>query len=70
MAVEVVWPNVFPKHHVIVEVNELLRESRDTMDVRFDGRRAESGKVGAVQENILKDREGVGLFRSFIYHLN
>lgn len=54
VAVEVVRPNVFAKHHIVIEVNKLLGESRDTVDVRFDGRRAESWKVGAVQENVLK----------------
>lgn len=57
MAVEVVWPDVFAKHHVIIEVNELLGEPRDAVDVRLYGRRAESGKVAVVLEDILEVKE-------------
>lgn len=56
MAVEVVWPHVFAKHDVIVEVNELLGESLDAVDVGLDGRGAERGKVAVVLENILKEK--------------
>lgn len=62
VAVEVIWPDVFAEHHIVVEVNELLREARDPMDVRLNGRGAETGKVGAVQEKILKDRNQTKLF--------
>lgn len=55
MAVKVIWPDIFTEHHVIVEVNKLLGEPRDSMDVGFDGRRAEGGKVGVVQEYILEN---------------
>lgn len=53
VAVEVIGPYIFAEHHIIVEVNKLLGEPRDSMDVGLDGRRAEGGKVGVVQENIL-----------------
>lgn len=56
MAVEVVRPDVFSKHHIIVEINEFLREPWDTVDVGLYGRGAESWKVAAVQEDILKSK--------------
>lgn len=52
--VEIIRPDVFAKHHVIVEINELLREPWDAVDVGLDGRRAESGKVAVVLEDILE----------------
>lgn len=57
MAVEVIGPYVFAEHHIIVEVNKLLGEPRDSMDVGLDGRGAEGGKVGVVQEDILGGNE-------------
>lgn len=57
VAVEVVRPNVFSKHHVIVEVNKLLGEARDAVDVSLYGRRAEGGKVAVVQEDVLSVKE-------------
>lgn len=53
MGVEVVWPDVSAKHHVIIEVNELLREARDAVDVGLDGGGAESGEVAAILEDVL-----------------
>ena len=57
VAVEVVRPDVFPKHHIIIEVNELLGEARDAVDVGLYGRRAKSGKVAVVLEDILEVKE-------------
>lgn len=57
MAVEVVRPDVFAKHHVIIEVNKLLGEPRDAMDVGLYSRGAEGGEVAIVQEDILQVRE-------------
>lgn len=54
VAVEVVRPHVFAEHHVVVEVNELLGESRDSMDVGLYSRRAERGEVAAVLEDVLE----------------
>lgn len=54
MGVKVVWPDVSAKHHIVVEVNELLREARDAVDVGLDGRGAESGEVGAILEDVLE----------------
>lgn len=59
VAVEVVRPNVFTKHHVIVQVNKLLRQARDAVDVRLYGRRAEGGKVAVVQEDVLRDKKNI-----------
>lgn len=54
VAVEVIGPHIFAKHHIIIEVNKLLGEPRNTMDVGLYSRRAESGKVAVVQEDILE----------------
>lgn len=56
VAVEVVWPHVFAKHDIIIEVNELLGEPWDAVDVGLNGRRAERGKVAVVLEDILEDK--------------
>lgn len=53
MTVEVIWPHIFPKHDVIVEVDELLGQAWDPVDVCFNGRRTEGGKVSKVLEDIL-----------------
>lgn len=57
VAVKVVRPDVFAKHHVVVEVYKLLGEPRDAMDVGLYSRGAEGGKVAVVQEDILQVRE-------------
>ena len=57
VAVEVVRPDVFAKHHIIIKVNELLGEPWDAVDVCLYGRRAESGKVAVVLEDILDVKE-------------
>lgn len=54
VGVEVVRPDVFAKHHVIVEINELLGEPRDAVDVGLNGRGAESGEVAVILEDILE----------------
>lgn len=56
MGVEVVWPDIFAKHHVVVEVNELLGEPRDAVDVGLNGGGAESGKVAVILEDILEEK--------------
>lgn len=53
LGVEILGPHLLTKHHVVIHVNELLRESRDPMDVGLYGRRTESWKVGLVWENFL-----------------
>ncbi len=57
VAVEVVRPDVFTKHHVVIEVNELLGEPWDAVDVGLYGRGAESGEVAVVLEDILEVKE-------------
>lgn len=54
MGVEVVWPDIFAKHHVVIEVNELLGEARDAVDVGLNGGGAESGKVAVILEDVLE----------------
>lgn len=54
VAVEVVRPHLFAKHHVIVEVNELLRQTWDTVDVCLYGRGTEGGKLTGVEEYVLQ----------------
>ncbi len=57
VGVEIIWPDVFAKHHIIIEVNELLGESWDAVDVGFNGRGAESGKVAVILEDVLHVKE-------------
>lgn len=54
VGVEIIRPDVFAKHHVVVEINELLREPWDAVDVGLDGRGAESRKVAVILEDILE----------------
>lgn len=56
MGVEVVRPDVSAEHHVIIEVNELLREAWDAVDVGLYGRGAESGEVAAILEDVLEEK--------------
>lgn len=51
---EVVRPDIFAKHHIVVEVNELLGKSRNAVDVGLDGRGAESGKMALILEDVLE----------------
>lgn len=51
---EVVRPDIFAKHHVVVEVNELLGESWDAVDVGLNGWGAERGKMASILEDILE----------------
>lgn len=55
VGVEVVRPDVSAKHHIVIEVNELLRKARNAVDVRLDGGGAESGEVAAILEDILEE---------------
>lgn len=54
VAVEVVRPHLFAEHHVIVEVNELLRQTWDTVDVCLYGRGTEGGELTGVEEYVLQ----------------
>lgn len=36
VTVKIIRPNIFPKHNIIIEINELLREATDTMNVTFN----------------------------------
>lgn len=38
MAVEVIWPDRFAKHDIIIHVDELVREARDVVQVALYGR--------------------------------
>lgn len=54
VGVEVVWPDVSAKHHIVVEVNELLRKAWNAVDVGLNGRGAKSGEVAAILEDLLE----------------
>lgn len=66
VGVEIIRPDVFAKHDVIVEINELLREPGDAVDVGLDGRGAESGKVAVVLEDILEVKKKTNTFAYII----
>lgn len=51
---EVIRPHVFAKHHVVVQVNKLLGQSRNAVDVSLDGWGAESRKMALILEDILE----------------
>ena len=51
--VEVLRPDLVSEHYIIVEIEKVLGESRNTMDVALDGGRAIGRKVGLVHKNIL-----------------
>lgn len=69
MGVEVIRPDVSAEHHVIIEVNELLREAWDAVDVGLDGRGAESGEVAAILEDVLEvTRKIKNQFQSIVVH--
>ena len=57
MTEEVVRPHVLPKHDVVVEVDELLRQAWDSVNVGLNGRGTEGGQVGVVLEDILHRRD-------------
>lgn len=57
VCVEVIWPDIFAKHHVIIEINELLGEPWDAVDVGLNGRGAKSGEVAVILEDILQVKE-------------
>lgn len=59
VAVEVIRPDFFAKHHVIIEVNKLLREPWDAVDVGFYSRGAEGGEVAVVLEDVLQVKKTV-----------
>ena len=50
---EVVGPDVFAEHDVIVEVDELVREAGDLVQVTLDGGRRERRQVALVREDLL-----------------
>lgn len=54
VAVEVIRPNVFAEHDIIVKIDELLRESWNAVDVSFNGRRTERRQVRLILENVLR----------------
>lgn len=51
---KVVWPDIFAKHHVVIEVNELLGESWNAVNVGLNGWGAESRKMALILEDILE----------------
>ena len=55
--VEVVRPDVFAEHDVIVHVDELLGQPRDAVDVALNGRRRERGQVTLVRKDFLRIQE-------------
>lgn len=64
VAVEVVRPHFFTKHHVIVEVNKLLGEAWDAVDVGLYRGGAERGQVAVVLEDVLSG--GTGMYSKSI----
>lgn len=54
---EVIRPDIFAEHHIVIEVNELLGESWDAVDVGLNGWGAESRKMAFILEDILEDQE-------------
>jgi len=38
MTVEIIWPDIFSEHDIIIQVNELLGQPFDAMDVTFNSR--------------------------------
>lgn len=54
LGVEILWPHLLAKHHVVIHVNKLLGESRNPVDVGFYCRRAECRKVTLIGENLLQ----------------
>lgn len=56
---EVIRPDIFAKHHIVIEVNELLGESWDAVDVGLNGWGAESRKMALILEDILEDEEKI-----------
>lgn len=54
MTVEVIGPHVFAKKHIVIEVDKLLREAGNSMDVCFNGRRAERRQMGLVLKDFLE----------------
>lgn len=56
MAVEIIRPHVLAEHDIIIEVDELLRESWDSVNVSLYGRRTECRQVGLVLKKVLRDK--------------
>ncbi len=56
MAVEVIRPHILAEHDIIIEVDELLRESWDSVNVGLYGGRTECRQVGLVLKNVLRDK--------------
>lgn len=54
--VEVLWPHLIPKHDVIVEIYEVVGQSRDAVQMTLNGRGAICRKVGVVGEDVLYNR--------------
>ena len=58
--VKVLWPDLLSEHYIIVEVEEILGQSRYAVDVALNGWRAVRRKVRLVDKNVLFEREGGG----------
>lgn len=56
MAVEIIRPDIFAEHDIIIEVNKLLGEPRDSVDVGLYCRGAEGGELAVVEEDVLQVR--------------
>lgn len=54
MGEEVIRPDIFAKHHIVIEVNKLLGQSRNAVDVGLDGGGAESRKMALILKDILE----------------
>ena len=56
MCVEVIRPDRFAEHRVVIQVDELLGQSGNPVEMTLDRRRAERREVTLVKENILKSK--------------
>lgn len=66
MGEEVIWPDIFAKHHIVIEVNKLLGQSRNAVDVGLDGGGAESRKMALILKDILEVKEKKKVKKSIV----
>lgn len=56
MSVEIIRPHLSSKHDIIIEVDELFRETWYLMKVTLNGRRAVGRKMRVILEDLLQER--------------
>ena len=57
MSIEVIWPHILAKHHIIVQIKEFVRQSWDPVKMRFYGWRGKGREVALVWEQVLKKKK-------------